>query len=517
MLCRTRRAHFVLVARTAPVIRLLERQARTITIGHPAPVSGRGIPAVARSAGLLRKYGIDAKAKLSHQPHEGPRADGGALSPEPAPPSESALPVTAAQEAFADLHQAVALCGELSSLATTDCDLDRIVTVVARRAGVWAAVVDDALSVLARCAGAAGPADGARLTEVLDSDPEVVAQLVAEAGRMRRALSLPASGASAVSIVVAPILVGDDSVACLVTAGHDADETGEDARILVTEHAAMVCAVVLGRRRVVAIAAGRARRELFDGLVLVGDRTEEADAEGWARHLGIEPDQRHRVLVAALYSSSGVPVPAATDMVEHMITARCQAATVVNRDAEVVALVPGDDDAELGRRLTSLARLCREAVTARFPGTRLVAGLGDPHTGAVRISTSYNEARRAVDIGRLMTGLSDVTVFAELGVHRLLAQVRDPGGLSGFAREVLGELIDHDQAYGTDYRVTLTAYFHENGSLRRVAALLHTHPNTVAYRVHRAEKIAGFDLGSYSDRLAVQVALEIVNALGGDT
>ncbi|MCI3276801.1 PucR family transcriptional regulator [Streptomyces cylindrosporus] len=407
------------------------------------------------------------------------------------------------------------MCSELSSLATTDSDLEQIVTVVAERAGVWAAVVDDSLSVLALCAEGSGRTTADGLAKVLDSDPEAVSQLVAAAARMRRALSLPAAGASAVSLVVAPILVGDDSVAYLVTAGHDADETGEDARVMVTEHAAMVCAVVLGRRRVVAIAAGRARRELFDGLMLVGDRA-EADVEVWARHLGIEPDQRHRVLVAALCSATGAPVRAATDMVEHMIATRCPAATVVNRDADVVVLVPGDDDAGLARQLTALARLCRKAVTARFPGVRLIAGLGDPHTGAARINTSYTEARRAVDVGRLMTRLPDVTAFAELGVHRLLAQVHDPGELDGFVREVLGGVIDHDRANGTDYCATLTAYFRQNGSLQRAAALLHTHPNTVAYRVHRAEKIAGFDLGSYTDRLAVQVALEIVDGLGVD-
>jgi sugar diacid utilization regulator len=421
--------------------------------------------------------------------------------------------MNAVRDEFADLRHVVALCGKLSSLATTDCDLEEIVTVVAECAGVWAAVIDDSLSVLVLCAGASGHAGEEQLTKVLDSDPEAVSQLVAAAARMRRALSLPAAGASAVSLVVAPILVGDDSVAYLVTAGHDADETREDTRVMVTEHAAMVCAVVLARRRAVAIAAGRARRELFDGLVLVGDRT-EADAEGWARHLGIEPDQRHRVLVTALYSTTGTPVPAATDVVEHMITTRCPTALVVNRDAEVVALVPGDDDAELTRRLTALARLCREVVTARFPEVQLIAGLGDSHTGAVQIRTSYTEARRAADVGRLMTGLSDVAVFAELGVHRLLVQVHDPSKLAGFARDVLGDLIDQDRTNGTDYCATLTAYFRQNGSPQRAAALLHTHPNTVAYRIHRAEKIAGLDLGSYSDRLAVQVALEIANGLG---
>jgi sugar diacid utilization regulator len=423
--------------------------------------------------------------------------------------------MTRTRDEFAELRQVVALCSELSSLATTDCGLEQVVALVSRRAGIWAAVVDADLSVLARCARSEGTDGDEELIAVLDNDPQSVSQLVSVAARMRRALSLPASGAAAVSLVVAPIVVGDDSVAYLVTASHDADESGEDARIMVTEHAAMVCAVVLGRRRVVAIAAGRARRELFDGLVLVSDRA-EADVETWARHLGIAADGRHRVLVAALYCAVPARASAATDLVEHLATTRLPAATVVNRDAEVVVLAPGDDDTGLARQLTGLARLCRDNVAARFADVRLVAGLGDPHTGAVRIGTSYSEARRAVDVGHLMTGLSDVTVFAELGVHRLLAQVRDRNELSGFAEEVLGDLIEQDRTSGTEYCATLSAYFRENGSPQRAAALLHTHPNTVVYRIHRAEKLARLDLGSYSDRLAVQMALEIINGLGGE-
>jgi DNA-binding PucR family transcriptional regulator len=36
----------------------------------------------------------------------------------------------------------------------------------------------------------------------------------------------------------------------------------------------------------------------------------------------------------------------------------------------------------------------------------------------------------------------------------------------------------------------------------------------VAYRVRRIEEITGLSLSSYSDRLMLQVALEIVNGLG---
>ena len=41
------------------------------------------------------------------------------------------------------------------------------------------------------------------------------------------------------------------------------------------------------------------------------------------------------------------------------------------------------------------------------------------------------------------------------------------------------------------------------------------HPNTVAYRIRRIQEITGIQLDNYRDRLMAQVALEIIDALGG--
>jgi DNA-binding PucR family transcriptional regulator len=198
--------------------------------------------------------------------------------------------------------------------------------------------------------------------------------------------------------------------------------------------------------------------------------------------------------------------------VERVLLTRCHAATVVNRGTEVVAVVAVDDPSP--RPLAQAAALCKTTVEARFPGTVVCTGIGNPYTGAARISTSYAEARHAVDTTTLMSGLGGVVTFAELGISRLLARVRDVADLHEFARDVLGDLIEHERAHGSDYLATLTVYFNENNSPQRSARRLHTHPNTVAYRVRRIEEITGLSLSSYSDRLMLQVALEIVNGLG---
>jgi sugar diacid utilization regulator len=359
------------------------------------------------------------------------------------------------------------------------------------------------------------------LAGLLAVERGALARLVATAAATRRALTLPAAAEDTPSVVVAPIVLGDEPAAYLLTATRDEDGQAEDTRLMVTEHAAMICGIVLGRARVVAAAAGQARRELFDGLLLLGDRA-DADFDNWARHLGIKPDQQHRVMTTVFRTPGAGPAGAPgvgpgretqiAAEVERLLLTRCHAATVVNRGNEVVAVVAVDDPAP--GPLVRVARLCKTTVEARFPGTAVSTGIGNPYTGAGRISTSYAEARHAVDTTTLMCGLGEVVTFAELGISRLLARVRDVADLHEFARDVLGELLDHERTHGSDYLATLTVYFNENNSPQRSARRLHTHPNTVAYRVRRIEEITGLSLSSYSDRLMLQVALEIVNGLG---
>ena len=61
-------------------------------------------------------------------------------------------------------------------------------------------------------------------------------------------------------------------------------------------------------------------------------------------------------------------------------------------------------------------------------------------------------------------------------------------------------------------RETLTVYLEDAGNATRAAARLHTHKNTVRYRVQRAEETLGRPVTE--DRLALELALRVVQILG---
>lgn len=81
-----------------------------------------------------------------------------------------------------------------------------------------------------------------------------------------------------------------------------------------------------------------------------------------------------------------------------------------------------------------------------------------------------------------------------------------------FADGVLGAVVAYDRAHRLGLLATLSVYLRRQGSLKQVARELRVHPNTVAYRAHRIERLTGLDLSDPDDRLLAHVAVKIVEA-----
>jgi len=423
------------------------------------------------------------------------------------------------QDEAALLRKLVAMCGHLSALASQTVELGPVVRVLAESTGAGVAVVDRSLEPLAS-AGAddlvsrlAEAGAGARLRTVL-----------AAAARSRRPLSVPGPGSNSEhsrrtpsptarspsgQTLVAPVWVGEGVAGYLLTLGGDLGLT-EDMRLLAVEHAAMVCGVVLGRALVVTAAAGRARQQLVEGLLSSRDR-DDPEVERWGRHLGLDPTREYYVISMATAEAAAGTAPSP---VELLLARQAPDAIVASRSGEVIAIVPvkggGPAAVEQGR---ALARAC--VMGSGQPTLIKAAGVGDPCGSAGEIARSYAEASRALAASIRSGRIGAVTAFTDLGIQRLLLRVPEVSDLRSFAIEVLGALTAEQQSSGVDYVGTLAAYFQQSGSPRRAAQQLHVHPNTVSYRIRRAEELTGLSLHSHRDRLMAEVAVEILNGLDG--
>ena len=421
----------------------------------------------------------------------------------------------------AALRELVTVYRYLSGLALQDADLAGVVRLISDRTAATVAVVTQLMDVLT----ASAPGEPAEKAAADVREYVVHPRLgqVLRASRLsQRALRLPKVGGMP-AIIVAPILVGDEVPSYLITIDPAENIFGEDMSLLVTEHAATICGVILGRERVVAAAARRVRDDLVEGLLL-GRGRDSADADRWAAHLGYDAGREHNVVTIAFdLPASALPAASRGDAaaqrqriwesIEHFVATRAPEAIVSARESEVVVVTAAPMDAR------QLAAACLARLAELFPSAKIVIGIGGTCRDPREVARSYAQAQRTTAtlrrLGRAGTPRA-VSAFGDLGILRLLLQVPDLAELSSFATDVLGKLSMHELEHKSEYLTTLACYFRENNSPQRASRILHVHPNTVAYRVKRIEEITGLRLDNYTDRLIAQVALEILDALGDE-
>jgi sugar diacid utilization regulator len=414
------------------------------------------------------------------------------------------------------LRELVTVYQHLTGLTLQDADVSTVARLLAERTEATVAVVSRGLDVLAAASANLGE-DVAGYVRAYLAAPRLAAVLNSTA-QTRRSLRLPDVG-DAAGVIVAPILVGDDVPAYLMTFGSDGRD--DDMSLLVTEHAATICGVILGRERIVAAAARQVRDDLVEGL-LIGAGRDNGELARWARHLGYDASREHRILAVAFEAAgSGRPAAAVAALrkrvaaaIDHFFTARVPGAISSIRDDEVVIVVPEPAD-HPGADAGHLGSGCLARMRDMFPGVVVTIGIGGTCRDPADIARSYGQARRTIDAVLRLDRQGQVVAFEDLGIHRLLLQVPDLAELRAFATEVLGKLGGQERQRGTELLATLACYFRENSSPQRTARSLHVHPNTVAYRIRRIQEITGIQLDNYRDRLMAQVALEIIDALGG--
>lgn len=411
----------------------------------------------------------------------------------------------------------VALYRRLSGLvAAPSVDAQAVATVMAGELGALAAVVGPGREVLAAAAPGMGIAEAASLVRA-DARSAVWPRALEIAATAGRALRVPGPGRRVQ--VVAPVLFGREVPAFLLaeedTAARDRPDAlaGDDVLLLVAEHAATVVGVIAGRDRVLATAAGQVRGDLVSGLLL--DRARDADqAAQWAEHVGYDPGVEHRVVVVSPDDDGAYgagPASLLGEAEEHLLAAAGSALTVV-RDTETVAVVPETADPSAVGAVCA-RRLARGRVPDPDASWPVTVAVGGTVRAPSEIATSYDQARRTLVAARRLGRAGRVLRFDDLGVHRLLLQIPDPEAARTFAREVLGRLATDRSERTVELLRTLARYFREDGSPQRVARVLNVHPNTVGYRLRRAEELSGLDLDAYRDRLAAQMALEILGEM----
>ncbi len=365
-----------------------------------------------------------------------------------------------------------------------------------------------------------------RAAHLDDADREALheADLVEATGRLRvERVGDTGSplGAGAGEVRALRVAAGGTDLARLVGVRREGALSGDDVHAL--ERAATVAALLITREASITAVENKYQgdflREVFARRVRDAAYVEEhATAFGWTL-------DRPVVVVAADLDAPDEPLPA--DQRRHFqerFSAAWRQVTlavdpgipVVDFSSEVVALLPVDPDragegpagAELVRRLVA-------AVAGDRGGGRRSFSAGVSRVAATleELPECYGQARRAVEVGRRMSGGGGTTFFDQLGLHRLIALVPDTGELRTFAHDVLGPLAERTPE-AVDLRETLQVLLDTNFNVAEAARLQFFHYNTMRYRVGKLERLLGPLSSDPHLRLDVAVALRVLEISG---
>jgi sugar diacid utilization regulator/putative methionine-R-sulfoxide reductase with GAF domain len=402
------------------------------------------------------------------------------------------------------LERATAMQTELTQLVLDGGGLPALVDMVARYTGGDVAVLYAELEPLAVTA---------------DCDDALLAQAREQVAALRRNRRIGADARAGDGVlIICEVSSGEEPMAYLCVR---LDRPPTELTQLITQQAAVVCALELTKQRAVVDARTQVRSDFLWDL-LEGKVADVAEATLRSRHLGHTLPRKLRVMLIDIgglefwaHTAGG-----AADLVERRrsallaeierLAAQTGPARVLSarRASALVLIVPGLEDVRDARKFAT--RLV-SGLAADAPELRFSAGVSTCHDLTANLSSALSQARTA--LASVAGAPLPVALFDDLGVSRFLLAPGRRADLADFVRGVLGPILDYDREHSTHLLETLNAYLAEDLNLGRTAKRLYCHPKTVRYRLDRARDLTGRDLTSQRDCFDIQLALRMMGAL----
>jgi sugar diacid utilization regulator len=272
----------------------------------------------------------------------------------------------------------------------------------------------------------------------------------------------------------------------------DPERTAQPSDLKALEHAATVLAIDLSRLHAITETELRLGGDLVNDM-LAGHPEEESRRH--AEALGFDLQAPHRVVVVDGDADRSqdrffhaVRRAARDHRVGTLIATRSRCVVVIADVEPDWSSFQDAIDTEMGT-----------------PSSRV--GVGGVCTDLPEYPRSFHDAKIALQVQQDVGG-TRIAVFDDLGVYRLLAEVDGSGEVERFVSSYLDPILVYDARRNTDLVRTLATFFRCGGSLAVTAAALHSHRNTLKYRLRRIQEISGHDLANPDTRFHLQLALQ---------
>lgn len=179
---------------------------------------------------------------------------------------------------------------------------------------------------------------------------------------------------------------------------------------------------------------------------------------------------------------------------------------VTEIDEQTIILIKDTRDMKTDKELQNLAHVIVDNMNTEAM-VRVRVGFGNRVNNLQDIAKSYQEAKMALEVGRIFYAEKDVIAYSLLGIGRLIYQI--PMSLCEmFIHEVFGDEIP--DIFNEETTTTIQKFFENNLNISETARQLYVHRNTLVYRLERIEKEIGLDIRKFDDAMTFRIAVMVL-------
>lgn len=297
-------------------------------------------------------------------------------------------------------------------------------------------------------------------------------------------------------------------------------KTANQVDIIALEHGATTIALEMMKEQVAFETEKRLKRDFLDDLIQ--GKINNGDIES-SKYKFISFDVTSPA-VAILIDISGidnVPINKRVfyrasnnrilDIIETYIRDKDPKAFINDEHNRYAILYHFPIDKDKNDAIIDIKKVCNrigDKILKEFPHAKYCIGVGNIYYQLASLRKSYEEAKKALEIGQVFMGSNQTFLYSELGIYRLLFMM-DRKEIIDFCNDSIGILMEHDGDNQDDLCIVLETYLQNNCSVAQTSKVLYVHPNTLSYRLKKIGNILGKDINDSKIRFNLYFALMI--------
>jgi len=184
---------------------------------------------------------------------------------------------------------------------------------------------------------------------------------------------------------------------------------------------------------------------------------------------------------------------------------------LIDMDRHTVVLLKDTSDEDSPEELVQFAQALQETLMGET-AHQMTVGIGRSRHMLAELRESYDEARRAIEVGRSFKPEESIYVYSRLILERFLMEL--PQDISAYYHSLLFNR-KNQRLFNEEMLYTIDMFFKKDLNLSDTARQLYIHRNTLVYRLDKVQKQTGLDLRSFTDAVTFKILMEL-KKVGGE-